>query len=416
MKNYRLLSLLCACALLAGTVPAAAVNAEDAAEETQVSAASSAEATYSVSYTMGGGFGRIETTDPVEKGVYVPLSPWALRKDGLTHTGWTDGTNTYRRGEKIKMPDHDIVLEPVWTKIYTAKYENLEQYGYPSPFQDGTVSPGTEIYLPNLAMHNGDASFMGWLVNGELYEPLSSFTMPEEDVYVEVYWQYPRELKYYAGDVDGVLGTDNFITGKLAGLKLDLSGKERLARVGYKLTGWYEPVEDKIYDLEGRYLMPDRDVVMYAVWEPGKVAMEFSAGGGEGKMSDQIAVFDSYVQFSECTFTKEGYKLAGWKHGDDYYTPDSVVQAKVKELGVTMDFEAVWIEEDRNPGDINGDGKVDVADLTALGIHLIGDEEITDEELLANADTERDGEVNTADLAKLKQFIQKEKILLGVEG
>lgn len=446
MKNHRLVSLLCACALMAGTVPSANIYAEDAdsvqsqitentpeaadaqnAEEKseksetsetpddETSSEDSKNDTWSITYRKGGGTGKIETTEPVKEKALVQLSPWALRKDGYSHVGWTDGENTYTRGQTIKMPAENLILEPVWEKIYTLTFEKLEPLGYITPYQDGTFSPGKELYLPNLAMHNGDASFSGWFVNGVFHKPLTTITLGAEDTYIEVYWQYPRELNYYAGDVEGVLGPDHFTVGKLAGLELDLSGKDRLARLGYKLSGWYEPVEDRKYRLEDRYLMPDRDVTMLAVWTPIKVGMDFYANGGEGKMSRQIEEFDSYVRINPCEFTKEGYKLLGWECGEDYYRPEATVQVKIAEIGDSMDFKAVWIEEDRNPGDVNGDGNVDVLDLSVLALHIIGDEIITDEQLLDDADVERDGKVDLSDLALLKKYIQKDKILLGIE-
>ena len=79
-----------------------------------------------------------------------------------------------------------------------------------------------------------------------------------------------------------------------------------------------------------------------------------------------------------------------------------------------MEFDAVWIEENRNPGDVNGDGIVDLMDLTMLSMHIVGDSEIKDEKALDDADVQRDGTVDLADLARLKQFLMQDKILLGV--
>ena len=143
--------------------------------------------------------------------------------------------------------------------------------------------------------------------------------------------------------------------------------------------------------------------------------MKFKGGeGAEGTMPNQTAEFDSWTKLNECTYTKEGCKLLGWKHNDDYYTPDAEVKVKVAEFGDFMVFDAVWIEEGRDPGDVNGDGGIDVMDLTMLGMHIIGDAEITDEKALDDADVQRDGAVDLADLARLKQFIMQDKILLGV--
>ena len=197
---------------------------------------------------------------------------------------------------------------------------------------------------------------------------------------------------------------------------MNLSDNTRLARLGYRLVGWYDPVGDRQYDPGDTFLVPDRDVTMLAVWKPNKVNMRFNPNGGEGTMNSQIEYFDSVVNISECTFTREGYKLHGWKNGDDYYLPGAEVTVKIAELGAFMEFDAVWIEEDRNPGDINRDGKVDLCDLTELNLHLIGDSIITDKTVLDDADVEYDGDVNLSDLARLRQFLTRQKILLGIKG
>ena len=56
-------------------------------------------------------------------------------------------------------------------------------------------------------------------------------------------------------------------------------------------------------------------------------------------------------------------------------------------------------------GDVNLDGEVTSADLTALARHLGLLEEITDFIALQNADTNNDGEISSADLTKLARYL-----------
>ncbi|MBE6841814.1 MAG: hypothetical protein E7510_03155 [Ruminococcus sp.] len=63
-------------------------------------------------------------------------------------------------------------------------------------------------------------------------------------------------------------------------------------------------------------------------------------------------------------------------------------------------------------GDINGDGARDLTDLSLLSLHLVGDQDFTDEQV-ALADVMYDGKVNIADLAHFKQYINKENVVLG---
>lgn len=55
-------------------------------------------------------------------------------------------------------------------------------------------------------------------------------------------------------------------------------------------------------------------------------------------------------------------------------------------------------------GDINGDRKTELTDLTELSLYLIGDKELSDDELL-RADVNSDEKVDLADLATLKMNI-----------
>ncbi|MBP1591457.1 MAG: dockerin type I repeat-containing protein [Oscillospiraceae bacterium] len=64
-------------------------------------------------------------------------------------------------------------------------------------------------------------------------------------------------------------------------------------------------------------------------------------------------------------------------------------------------------------GDLNGDGKTDVTDLTFLSLHLIGDNIITDAALLEAADVQPDGTVNLSDLARFRQYLSKKTDSIG---
>ena len=58
------------------------------------------------------------------------------------------------------------------------------------------------------------------------------------------------------------------------------------------------------------------------------------------------------------------------------------------------------------PGDINGDEKIDISDLSKLAIVLVDKEELS-EDFIKRADIDKDGKVTLTDLAVLRQFISK---------
>ena len=63
-------------------------------------------------------------------------------------------------------------------------------------------------------------------------------------------------------------------------------------------------------------------------------------------------------------------------------------------------------------GDVNGDGKVDVTDLSVLAIYLADGVGIADSNMKA-ADVDGSGKVNLGDLARLRQYLSKIIEVLG---
>jgi hypothetical protein len=63
-------------------------------------------------------------------------------------------------------------------------------------------------------------------------------------------------------------------------------------------------------------------------------------------------------------------------------------------------------------GDVNFDSRIDLSDLSILSLSLIDDTTLTRKQK-ETADCNGDGTVNIADLARLRQFISKEAVILG---
>ncbi len=63
-------------------------------------------------------------------------------------------------------------------------------------------------------------------------------------------------------------------------------------------------------------------------------------------------------------------------------------------------------------GDVNGDEKVDLSDLTTISLALLHDVVLTDSQILA-ADVNGDGEFNISDLSYMRQYVMHDDIKLG---
>ncbi len=417
MYNLKYISFICAAIISIGSFGITGISAEEEADKTvpEQTTVTDVKTLYTIQYDLNGGEGKISQTDPVAGGEDVKLSVWALKREGYSHIGWTDGVNTYKRGQIIKMPTENIKLTAVWSAVYMLTYEDLSKYGYNIPLVDHTVVPGTEILLPNYAMFNGKAQFNGWLVNGEYYAPRTTFIMPEKDTYVCPDWLNPITLTYSTGTSDGVLSQKEISFVKYPGSKVELPDSSRLARLGYKLNGWYDPLIDKSYKLEETYVIPGKDTVIEAKWTPIKIAIGFNANGGTGKMDKIIQTYDTDLKLPECTFSKEGSKLLGWDLKGRYYAPDGNFHIRIEKFGESPEFKAIWIDQSIDPGDLDGNNSCDITDMTLLSLYLLKDYTLSDE-ASKNADVVRDDEINLVDLTTYKQYIMHEDIILGMEG
>jgi len=63
-------------------------------------------------------------------------------------------------------------------------------------------------------------------------------------------------------------------------------------------------------------------------------------------------------------------------------------------------------------GEINGDGVVDLSDLSELSVYLLRDKEFDDAQKL-KADVDADGEISVSDLALMKQYVMGAAVKLG---
>ena len=93
-----------------------------------------------------------------------------------------------------------------------------------------------------------------------------------------------------------------------------------------------------------------------------------------------------------------------------YGVPGSAAEQYANDNGFTF-IEYV----DAAIGDMTGDGKVNVRDVTAMQRHLAGLEELTDDRL-ALADTNGDGKVDINDATHLQRYLAEYDVVLGKQN
>lgn len=130
---------------------------------------------------------------------------------------------------------------------------------------------------------------------------------------------------------------------------------------------------------------------------------------GDTVMSISAGVFSDCTNLENLTFKSENVHI---EEGALLET-DAVVHcyedSMVHKYAVKNNLPYVLLEEDtvsREVGDLNNDSVVELTDLTILSLYLIGDRSL-DESDLVYADVTKNGKVDIADLAALKQYIMK---------
>jgi len=99
---------------------------------------------------------------------------------------------------------------------------------------------------------------------------------------------------------------------KTYGTNLTLS-YTRPTRAGYTFLGWstYQSASTPTY-FPGSSLSGNQDVTLYAVWEPEKYTITFSANGGLGAPSSQTKTYGYDLTLSYTKPTRTGYTFSGW--------------------------------------------------------------------------------------------------------
>ena len=261
-------------------------------------------------------------------GTSTALSSNKYTREDYVFSGWATTPNggvTYKDGADILTYYDNVDLYAVWSVktcnvTFKSEDEEIDVRSYP------TISPcGTS--LPVATKKNCD--FIGWFTEPNGGVQISSNTIFKVDSTVYARFSDPTvTLTYHSG------------TGETAEYKIPV-GESKLpsnpfVREGYKFVGWHtnkERVEgewffqiselssdsggnNRVMGLipeykEGVVYQFDSDKNLYAIWST-IYTLRFSAGGGNGYMSDRIIAASDYIE-PACEFTNEGLSFAAWE-------------------------------------------------------------------------------------------------------
>ena len=377
--------------------------------------------------------------------------------DSATYLARDPEPRTFKIPRKASDAEHNYSFER-WdegtvdgiVKTYRPVFEQTEKTVYTVWVGSGTADPkhAKEGKLITLTPNEPDEGmyFTGWRVmSGDVTVTDNTFIMPEGNV--EIYavydWKKQAELGLDCSAEKGYVGKPFTVSGEITenGALLNVGGSVTVtfSSGGPEAEGavsYTVPVVNGRYTCDVPALTKDNENI-WAVWS------------GDGDYRDlmvmerinvyAISVATVYVSLAE-EDVKQFYHTGEELNVDNLYiwifwmdgteeeipvTPDMVSgfdSSRAAELILSVacpypyDDEItyeVWIKErEILIGDANGDGRVDVRDVTAIQRHLAAIELITEEQLAA-ADTNGDGRVDINDATHLLMYLAEYDVILG---
>jgi hypothetical protein len=298
-------------------------------------------------------------------------------------SGWTvDDIFLYEAGDVYKMPDHDVVINPVLidptAELYSVTYDtDGDDYDLSTTsFKEKFYLPGQAVSASTQSIQRTGYKQLGWYWGDTYVTSSDKLIMPAEDVVFEPAWFKQCNIYYEAGDVDRIIGNSSYVFEKTESLTIDLANSSRLSRAGFTLSGWLCDIDGKVYEPVSQFVVPSTDVHFTAVWTPKTYTVVFNPNNGKDASIKISGETDTAITVPECTSVKAGYKFAGWLYDGVTYKAgeEFVIPGAAPGLGISL--KAVWVEDTGEEEEIYDSLNLAMARTKYLN------GEITEEELL----------------------------------
>ena len=136
--------------------------------------------------------------------------------------------------------------------------------------------------------------------------------------------------------------------------------------------------------------------------------ISYDANGGSGAPAAQQKLKGTEITLSTEEPTRSGYDFKGWSTSKTATTAEYAPGASYTADADAVLY-AVWAEEERIPGDVNGDKKVNTKDFITLMKSIAGDEVYY---VPNSRDINGDGKVNTKDFITLMKYLAGDEITI----
>jgi uncharacterized repeat protein (TIGR02543 family) len=232
---------------------------------------------------------------------------------GYEFTGWTLVSGTGAQITSVTSNETTITVGTGNVEV-TANYQLVE---YTITVHGGTANYTTATYETTVSLTADDK--LGYTFDDWVTEPnvnvtfTNTFVMPASDIDVTAKFipnEYTIEYVNNGGvgtTVDQDATYDQDVT---------ILSNTGFTKAGYEFISWNtQPDGSGATYYPGstqKNLATEGTITLYAQWEIAGFIITFNNNGGKGSMATQQINYDVWDYLSKCTFTKTGYKFAGW--------------------------------------------------------------------------------------------------------
>ena len=257
--------------------------------------------------------------------------------EGYDFTGWTSDKGAFQPGDSIEIEfdDGDVIT---LTGTWRAKTYHL----YFDPAGGACDTTSKEIVFGqaygNLPEVNWTGhTFTGWFDEAGAQATKDTILNRAGDVNLTAKWDTnTHEVTVQTGEhVASASGDGSY----LFEAQVTLSAE---AQDGYHISGW-QVVSGGVDIENGKFTMPDNDVVVKALAEPNTYTVSFDANGAEGSMDDVEMTYGVSAKLPACSFEKQGYHFEKWldETGNEY-ADEATIENITEEDGATVTLTAQW--------------------------------------------------------------------------
>ena len=238
-----------------------------------------------------------------------------VSREGYAFNGWlNDSDVSVPVGEIINVEGINPGFRADWYEESKISYAPGEGKG--TAFYD-YVDPETPYKLREDADFTREGYILsGWKTSeGIVYEPGMLYYSDLGNLELTAVWTEKTKITYSPGEGKGDVITDYLDSDQKYNLRSDAD----FTREGYILSGWKDSKGNK-YDLGAAYANSLGSLALTAVWTE-KIKISYLPGEGKGtSVTDTVAPDETYSLRDKADFTRDGYKLSGWKDkaGNEY--------------------------------------------------------------------------------------------------